>query len=157
MAEALITDPTLSKEESYKQLLPQVAALVEGEPNNLANRANLCAVLKEAFNFLWVGFYNVDGEELVLGNFQGPLACTRIARGKGVCGSAWDRNEAIIVEDVELFPGHIACSSLSRSEIVIPVRDKNGSLIAVFDVDDEALGRFDEIDLKYMNKMLDLI
>jgi GAF domain-containing protein len=130
----------------YRELAPQVRILTESEPDMIANMANLAAILKEAFGFFWVGFYIVKGDELVLGPFQGPLACTRIAKGRGVCGTAWAQNKAIIVPDVDAFPGHIACSSLTKSEIVLPVRDAEGSLFAILDVDSDQLDDFSEVD-----------
>lgn len=138
-----------SKEEKYIALLPQLDALTTGEPDLIANLANITAVLKEVFNWWWVGFYLVKENELVLGPFQGPLACTRIGFGKGVCGSSWKQKETLLVADVEKFPGHIACSSASRSEIVIPVI-KNGEVVAVLDADSEYLDLFDFTDRKYL-------
>jgi GAF domain-containing protein len=134
-----------SKAEQYRQLLPQLEALMEGEPDLVANLANVAAALRQQFGWWWVGFYRVAGEELVLGPFQGPVACTRIRRGRGVCGSAWERAETLVVPDVDLFPGHIACSSLSRSEIVVPVI-RNGRVVAVLDVDSEHPAHFDDTD-----------
>lgn len=144
------------KEEQYKSLVPQIQALLSGESDEIANMANVAAALKEQFGFFWVGFYLVKGEQLVLGPFQGPVACTRIAFNKGVCGTAWARNETLIVPDVEQFPGHIACSSLSRSEIVIPL-EREDKVIAVLDVDSENLDAFDQIDEKYLKKIVDLV
>jgi len=145
-----------NKEEQYSNLLPQVKGLLEGEPELVANLANISAALKEQFGWLWVGFYLVKGEELVLGPFQGPLACTRIKKGRGVCGKCWENKRTLIVADVEKFPGHIACSSLSRSEIVIPVI-KNNEVVAVLDVDSEALNHFDETDKKYLEEIVGMI
>lgn len=146
-----------SKEEQYQNLLPQIGGLLQGENNQVANLANIAAALKEQFNFFWVGFYLVDGtEELVLGPFQGPIACTRIKKGRGVCGGAWAQEKTLIVPDVELFPGHIACSSLSRSEIVLPVYNQ-GEIIGVLDVDSSELDSFDEIDEKYLVQILQLL
>lgn len=145
-----------NKEERYRSLHAQVRALVEGEPNLLANMANTCAALKSQFDFLWVGFYLVEGSELVLGPFQGPVACTRIKMGKGVCGQAWERNEVIIVPDVDAFPGHIACSSLSRSEIVLPF-SIDGKTIGVLDIDSSELASFDEVDARYLADFLKLL
>lgn len=145
-----------TKEEQYQALLPQLEALVAGEEDLVANMANLSAVLKAQFDFFWVGFYIVKGNELVLGPFQGPLACTRIAKGKGVCGAAWDQRETLIVPDVDAFPGHIACSSLSKSEIVVPII-KNREVIAILDVDSEYLNHFDEIDAMYLNQIAELL
>ena len=145
-----------NKEERYSNLLPQVKGLLEGEPELVANLANISAALKEQFGWLWVGFYLVKGEELVLGPFQGPVACTRIKKGRGVCGKCWENKRTLIVADVEKFPGHIACSSLSRSEIVIPVI-KNYEVVAVLDADSEALNHFDETDKKYLEEIVEMI
>ena len=145
-----------TKEEQYVGLLPQTRALLEGEDDLVANMANFVAALKEQFNFFWVGFYLVKEDELVLGPFQGPIACTRIRKGKGVCGTSWEKGETIIVPDVEKFPGHIACSSLSQSEIVVPVF-KDGSVVAVLDVDSSELNSFDEIDQRYLEEMVKFI
>ena len=142
-----------NKEERYSNLLPQVKGLLEGEPELVANLANISAALKEQFGWLWVGFYLVKGEELVLGPFQGPVACTRIKKGRGVCGKCWENKRTLIVADVEKFPGHIACSSLSRSEIVIPVLNNN-EVVAVLDADSEALNHFDETDKKYLEEIV---
>jgi GAF domain-containing protein len=139
-----IPEAHLSVSERYNQLFIQAEALVDHEPDALANLANLCAILKEAFGLLWVGFYRVKENELVLGPFQGPLACTRIAFGKGVCGTSWREAKTMVVPDVDLFPGHIACSSLSRSEIVVPVFDENGAVIMVLDVDSTIVNYLDE-------------
>ncbi|QNL49008.1 GAF domain-containing protein [Olivibacter sp. SDN3] len=145
-----------SKEEQYQSLIPQIAALLEGEDDRIACLANISAALKTQFDFYWVGFYLVKGEELVLGPFQGPVACSRISKGKGVCGTAWERNEALIVPDVEKFPGHIACSAFSRSEIVLPVI-RHGHTIAVLDVDSDVINDFDAIDSEYLEKIIGLI
>lgn len=145
-----------SKEELYLNLIPQIRGLIEGESDLIANLANICAALKETFGFFWVGFYIVKDDQLVLGPFQGPVACTRIRMGKGVCGSSWARKETLIVPDVDAFPGHIACSSLSKSEIVIPVL-KNDQVVAVLDVDSDALNSFDETDAHYLNEICQLI
>jgi L-methionine (R)-S-oxide reductase len=143
-----------TKKEQYDALLPQIKSLVEGEANLIANMGNVCAALKEQFGWLWIGFYLIDGDdELVLGPFQGPVACTRIRKGKGVCGSAWAQEKSLIVPNVEDFPGHIACSSLSRSEIVIPF-NKDGKIIGVLDVDSEELSDFDETDELYFKEIL---
>jgi GAF domain-containing protein len=139
-----------SKAEKYQILLPQLQALVYGETDLTANLANITAALKETFGFFWVGFYLVKGGELVLGPFQGSIACTRIKPGKGVCGSSWVQKEAIVVPDVDAFPGHIACSSLSKSEIVVPVL-KNEEVIAVLDVDSDQFNDFDDIDLQHLS------
>jgi L-methionine (R)-S-oxide reductase len=142
-----------TKEEQYKSLLPQIKGLLEGETDMIANLANIAAALKEQFKWLWVGFYLVKNNELVVGPFQGPVACTRIKKGRGVCGTSWADAKTIIVEDVEKFPGHIACSSLSRSEIVVPAI-KNTEVVAVLDVDSEALDHFDETDKKYLELII---
>ena len=142
-----------NKEEVYKSFLPQIEALVSGEQDLTANLANISAALKSAFNWWWVGFYLVRQNELVLGPFQGPVACTRIALGKGVCGSAWQQAQTIIVADVEKFPGHIACSSASKSEIVVPIII-NEKVIGVLDADSELLNHFDEIDQFYLEKLV---
>lgn len=151
----LITGST--KEEKYQSLLPQIKGLLEGENDLIANMANVCAALKTAMDFFWVGFYLVKDEQLVLGPFQGPVACTRINKGKGVCGTSWQNNEVIIVDDVDNFPGHIACSSLSRSEIVLPVRDAKGAIKGVLDVDSEHLASFDTTDRLYLQQILNLL
>lgn len=145
-----------SKEEQYTSLMPQVKGLLEGEKDLIANMANVCAALKEQFGWLWVGFYLVKEDELVLGPFQGPVACTRIKKGRGVCGSAWEKMESIIVEEVEKFPGHIACSSLSKSEIVIPLII-NGEVKALLDADSEQLSFFDSTDKKYLEEIILLL
>ncbi|NEU07088.1 GAF domain-containing protein [Flavihumibacter sp. R14] len=147
---------TASKTEQYQSLIPQLKALLEGETDIIANLGNVSAALREQFKFFWVGFYLVKEGELVLGPFQGPVACTRIALGKGVCGSAWEEKKTLIVPDVDLFPGHIACSSASRSEIVIPVI-RNNEVIAVLDVDSEHLDHFDQDDEKYLSEIIELI
>ena len=142
-----------TKEEQYESILPQIKGLITGEEDLVANLANITAALKEQFGWLWVGFYLVKKEELVLGPFQGPIACTRIRKGKGVCGTSWAEAKTLIVDDVEKFPGHIACSSLSRSEIVVPVI-VNNEVIAVLDADSESLSSFDETDKVYLEKMI---
>jgi L-methionine (R)-S-oxide reductase len=147
---------TGSKAEIYQSLIPQIKALLNGEPDLIANMANVTAALKEQFNWLWVGFYLVKQDELVLGPFQGPVACTRIKKGRGVCGASWQQAATLIVPDVEKFPGHIACSSLSKSEIVIPVI-KNNEVIAVLDVDSELLNQFDETDKIYLQEIIEAI
>ncbi len=144
------------KTEQYHNLIPQIKGLLFGEPDLIANLANLTAALKEQFGWFWVGFYIVKEDELVLGPFQGPVACTRIKKGRGVCGSSWDKAATLIVPDVEKFPGHIACSSLSKSEIVLPVL-KNGIVWGVLDVDSELLNQFDQIDQFYLEQILALI
>ncbi|WP_129714159.1 GAF domain-containing protein [Pedobacter sp. SYP-B3415] len=156
MAEDLIIKHHIDKSEQYESLLPQIAALVEGEVDRTANLANACAALKEQFNWLWVGFYLVKDAQLVLGPFQGPVACTRIAKGKGVCGSAWAEKKTLIVPDVEAFPGHIACSSMSRSEIVVPMFS-NGEVVGVLDADSADLSAFDEVDAKYLEQLITFI
>jgi L-methionine (R)-S-oxide reductase len=144
------------KREKYIELLPQLEALVLNETDPVANMANICSALKYGMNFFWVGFYLVKNEELVLGPFQGPVACTRIAKGRGVCGAAWDKARPVIVEDVDKFPGHIACNSASRSEIVLPVV-QDGMVKGVLDVDSDELAGFDEIDEQYLGKIIELI
>ena len=162
MAEDL-TIITGNKAEIYQSLIPQIKGLLDGEPDLIANLANICAALKEQFGWLWVGFYlvkadakNILEKELVLGPFQGPVACTRIKKGRGVCGAVWQSAETLIVPDVEKFPGHIACSSLSKSEIVIPLI-KNGEVIGVLDVDATEVNQFDETDKKYLTEIISLI
>jgi len=156
MAEDLIITTSSDKAAQYQSLVPQVAALLDGEPDLIANLANICAALKEQFKWFWIGFYLVKGNELVLGPFQGPVACTRIAMGKGVCGTAWQQQKTLIVPDVDEFPGHIACSSLSKSEIVLPVF-KAGKVVAVLDADSEALAQFDDTDARYLNDIVKLV
>jgi len=141
-----------TKAEIYKGIIPQIKALIGNETDLTANLGNVSAALKETFGFFWVGFYIVKQDELVLGPFQGPIACTRIKKGKGVCGTSWENAETIVVDDVDQFPGHIACSSASKSEIVIPII-KNGSVIAVLDVDSDELATFDEIDTEYLTEL----
>ena len=147
----------MEKTEKYRLLERQVASLLEGEADVIAKMANVAAVLHETFGFWWTGFYRVAGEELVLGPFQGPVACMHIPFGKGVCGTAWKRNETVVVPDVELFPGHIACSSASRSEIVVPVHGADGTVTAVLDIDSDRLDTFDEIDAFWLEKIAALI
>jgi GAF domain-containing protein len=142
-----------TRKEQYESLLPQIKAVIEDETDLIANLANTCACLKEQFNWLWVGFYLVKGDELVLGPFQGPLACTRIKKGKGVCGTSWAKKETLIVPDVNAFPGHIACSSLSLAEIVVPVI-RGGEVVAVLDVDSEKYNEYDETDRKYLEQIV---
>jgi len=161
MAEDLqITQGT--KEEIYQSLLPQIEAVLTGEPDLIANLANITAALKEQFGWLWVGFYlvkkTVDGndDELVLGPFQGPIACTRIHKSRGVCGASWQQAQTLIVPDVEKFPGHIACSSLSKSEIVVPII-RNNSVVGVLDVDSELLDQFDEVDKVYLEMVVEMV
>lgn len=157
MAENLIVPSTTDRSELYAALLPQIAALVAGENDRLANMANVTAALRQAFGFFWVGFYRVVGNELVLGPFQGTLACTRISYGKGVCGTAWKEKKSLLVPDVELFPGHIACSSDSRSEIVIPIFDAAGNVAGVLDIDSDKPDDFTEIDLSCLQEMMRMI
>lgn len=145
-----------TKEEQYLSVIPQIKGLLEGEPDLIANLANVTAALKEQFGWLWVGFYLVKNDELVLGPFQGPVACTRIRKGRGVCGVCWEREKTVIVPDVEKFPGHIACSSLSRSEIVIPVI-RNNQVIGVLDVDSELLNMFDATDQQFLEQIVSSI
>ena len=145
-----------TREEEYQSLIPQIKGLLTGEPDLIANMANVTAALKEQFGWLWVGFYVVKNNELVLGPFQGPVACTRIQKGRGVCGSCWQQAVTLIVPDVEKFPGHIACSSLSKSEIVVPVL-KDGEVVAVLDVDSEVYNSFDDTDKKYLQDVVGLI
>jgi GAF domain-containing protein len=145
-----------SKDEQYRSLLPQVKALMEGEPDGTANLANVAAALKEQFGWLWVGFYLVRNGELVVGPFQGPVACTRIRKGKGVCGTAWAEARTLIVPDVEAFPGHIACSSLSRSEIVVPIFS-GSEVIGVLDADSANLAAFDKLDQHWLEEVVKTI
>lgn len=153
MAEDLTIDRSVAKAEQYKSLIPQIEALLSGETNFVANMANTAAALKEQFSWFWVGFYLVKDDELVLGPFQGPVACTRIKKGKGVCGASWEQAETLIVPDVDEFPGHIACASASKSEIVLPLI-KGGEVIGVLDVDSEYLNHFDEIDKIYLQQVI---
>lgn len=145
-----------SKTEKYTSLLPQIKGLLDGEPDVIANLANVSAALKEQFGWLWTGFYLVKDGELVLGPFQGPVACTRIKHGRGVCGTAWAQARTLVVPDVTQFPGHIACSSLSRSEIVVPMI-RNGVVSGVLDVDSEELDHFDEVDARYLEEIVALL
>jgi L-methionine (R)-S-oxide reductase len=156
MAEDLTITKTGTKEEQYLSLIPQIEALLYGETDQIANLANVCAALKEQFNWFWVGFYLVKDEELVLGPFQGPVACTRIKRGKGVCGAAWAQQEILIVPNVDDFPGHIACAAASKSEIVLPLY-QGENIVGVLDVDSKYLAHFDEIDSVYLNKIVKLL
>lgn len=155
MAEDLYIDNG-SKEEKYRTLLPQIKSLVSGEDDLIANLANVSAALKETFRFFWVGFYLAKGDELVLGPFQGPIACTRIRKGRGVCGTAWERKETLVVPDVNAFPGHIACSSLSRSEIVVPLK-KGDTVWGVLDIDSERTDSFDETDARFLEEIGSLL
>jgi GAF domain-containing protein len=156
MAETLYLPQSGTKEEIYQALLPQVEALISGEQDLVANLANTAAALREAFGFFWVGFYVVQGQELVLGPFQGPIACTRIAFGRGVCGTAWKEQKTQLVPDVEAFPGHIACSSASKSEIVVPAF-QNGEVFLVLDVDSDQLNDFDAVDQRYLEALMGLL
>ena len=156
MAEDLTIIKTATKAEQYQSLIPQIEALLTGETDFVANMANVSAALKEQFNWFWVGFYLVKNDELVLGPFQGPVACTRIKKGKGVCGSSWEKNKTIIVPDVDNFPGHIACASASKSEIVLPLI-KGDEVIGVLDVDSEFLSHFDETDQSYLENVISIL
>jgi L-methionine (R)-S-oxide reductase len=156
MAEELIVSTSSSKRERYQILVPQISSLVEGEPDLIANLSNIAAALKQSLDFFWVGFYLVKGNQLVLGPFQGPIACTRIDFGKGVCGTAWKEKKTIIVPDVEKFPGHIACSAASKSEIVLPAF-KNNEVSLVLDVDSAALNHFSETDRLELERIMRII
>lgn len=156
MAEHLILSHT-TKAERYAELLPQLKALVSYEGNAVANMANIASALRMAFGFFWVGFYLVEGQELVLGPFQGDIACTRILHGRGVCGTAWAKGVTQLVPDVEAFPGHIACSSSSRSEIVVPIKDAQGQVLGVIDVDSDQLDDFDEVDALHLEAVAELV
>ncbi|MFC5270842.1 GAF domain-containing protein [Adhaeribacter terreus] len=156
MSETLVINTNSSKADKYKQLLPQIESLTTGEKDLIANLSNTMAALKEVFNFFWVGAYLVKENQLVLGPFQGPVACTRIAFNRGVCGAAYTQKTTILVPDVEAFPGHIACSSASKSEIVVPVF-KNGNVVMVLDVDSDLLNDFDETDKIYLKELANLI
>lgn len=144
------------KAEQYQNLMPQIQAVVDGESDVIANLANICAALKQQFDWLWIGFYLVKDDELVLGPFQGPIACTRIAKGRGVCGTAWQQQQVMIVPDVDQFPGHIACSSASKSEIVLPIM-KNGECVGVLDIDSDELDQFDDVDAEYLQQLISII
>lgn len=146
-----------TKEEKYIELIPQIKALVDGEKDVIANMANICAALKYGMNFFWVGFYLVKENQLVLGPFQGPVACTRINVGKGVCGTSWQKKETIIVDDVDAFPGHISCSSLSKSEIVLPLLNSQNIVVGLLDVDSDTLKSFDNTDELYLSKIINLL
>jgi len=156
LAEDLKISKGISREEIYKEIIPQIKALIAGECELIANLANVTASLKEALGFFWIGFYFVNGEELVLGPFQGPVACTRIKKGKGVCGATWMNKETILVPDVNQFPGHISCNSQSKSEIVLPVF-KNHEVYAILDVDSNQLEDFSGIDEKYLNEIIKMV
>ena len=146
----------MNKEEKYKLLTAQIGSLIVGETDSVAMMANVCAAIQETMGFFWTGFYRVVNNELLLGPFQGPVACMHIGFGRGVCGTAWKQRETIVVPDVEQFPGHIACSSLSRSEIVVPVFDKAGEVVAVLDIDSKELATFDDTDREYLEKIVNL-
>lgn len=155
MSEQLIISGE-TKQERYEALLPQIKAVIEDEPDLIANMANVAAMLHETFGFWWTGFYRVEGQELVLGPFQGPMACTRIKKGRGVCGTAWAEAQTQVVPDVDQFPGHIACSSASRSEIVVPIF-KEGEVIAVLDIDSAQLNTFDQTDRHYLEQVVRML
>lgn len=155
MSEQLIISGE-TKQERYEALLPQIKAVIEDEPDLIANMANVAAMLHETFGFWWTGFYRVEGQELVLGPFQGPMACTRIKKGRGVCGTAWAEAQTQVVPDVDQFPGHIACSSASRSEIVVPIF-KEGEVIAVLDIDSAQLNTFDQTDRRYLEQVVEML
>lgn len=155
MAEELLIEG-VTREEKYRSLLPQLNALLSSECDEIANMANVASALKEAFGFFWVGFYRVVGKQLVLGPFQGPIACTRISYGKGVCGTAWKEKRTLVVPDVDQFPGHIACSSYSRSEIVIPVIS-GGEIKGILDIDSDKLNDFSEVDARYLEEICELL
>ena len=156
MAEELLIVESATKEERYKSLIPQIDSLIKDEPDLIANLSNITAALKQTFNFFWVGFYIVKGDELVLGPFQGPIACTRISFGKGVCGSCWKEEKVKLVPNVEEFPGHIACNSASKSEIVLPAF-KNNKVVLVLDVDSDKLNDFDNLDEQYLLQIMTLV
>lgn len=156
MAEHLLIQGE-SKEEQYQNLVPQVLALIQSESDLIAAMANACAAMHHTFGWLWTGFYMVKQNELVLGPFQGPIACTRIQKGRGVCGSAWQQAQTLVVPDVDAFAGHIACSSLARSEIVLPLINSDGVVLAVLDVDSAELGTFDEVDAKYLGQIAEAL
>jgi len=157
MSEELHTNSNLNKDEQYQLLLPQLEALLDGETDFIANLANISAALRQTFGWFWVGFYIVRDIELVLGPFQGPIACTRIQYGKGVCGTAWQRRQSLLVPNVYEFPGHIACSSLSVSEIVVPVFNFQREVIAVLDIDSDRFGVLDDVDVMYLEKICKMI
>jgi L-methionine (R)-S-oxide reductase len=156
LAEDLKITKGTSRADTYEEIVPQIKALIAGELDIVANLANVAAVLKEAFDFFWIGFYFVKGNELVLGPFQGPVACTRIQKGKGVCGESWFDKKVIVVPDVDQFPGHIACSSQSKSEIVLPIF-KNGEVHLILDIDSDQKGDFSEIDEKYLKEIIQIV
>jgi len=156
MSESVIITKGAEKALVYEEMLPQIQHILQNESDLIANLANISAVLREVFGFFWVGFYLVQGEELVLGPFQGSLACTRIRKGRGVCGKSWEAAQTILVPDVDLFPGHIACSSLSRSEIVVPIF-KKGMVVGVLDVDSDKINHFDQQDVFYLERLMAII
>ena len=156
MAEELTISTSSDKSEKYRSLIPQIEALISSEQDLIANLSNVASALKHGMGFFWVGFYLVKDDELVLGPFQGPVACTRITKGKGVCGTAWQRNEVMVVPDVDQFPGHIACSSDSKSEIVIPIQEE-GKVVAVLDVDSDEINSFDEKDDQFLSQLCQLL
>ncbi|WOK06485.1 GAF domain-containing protein [Imperialibacter roseus] len=156
MAETLFIPQEATKQDKYESLVPQVEALIAGEPDLTANLANIAAALKYGMGFFWVGFYMVKEDQLVLGPFQGPIACTRINLGKGVCGSSWKEARTFIVPDVDQFPGHIACSGDSKSEIVLPII-RDGKVLGVLDVDSDRLNEFDEVDQRYLEQIIDML
>ena len=156
MSENLIIEANASKEEKYATLLPQIEAVLDGEPDLIANMANVASMIQETFQFWWTGFYRVIDNILVLGPFQGPMACTRIKFGKGVCGTAWKESNTIVVPNVDEFPGHIACSSASKSEIVVPIK-VNNEVVGVLDIDSEKLNTFDDTDRKWLEKVAVLL
>ena len=157
MAATISINKKLPKTEQYELLEEQVLALVEGEENFIANLSNIMSAMKYGMNYFWVGIYKVDGEQLVLGPFQGPVACTRIPKGRGVCGSCWEKNQTLIVDNVEEFPGHIACSSESKSEIVLPIRNKNGEVAFILDIDSSKLNDFNSEDQVGLEKIVTII
>jgi GAF domain-containing protein len=156
MSEDLNLDHNLSREEMYQAIIPQIKGLISGEDDTIANLSNIIAVLKEAFGFFWVGVYFVKNDSLVLGPFQGPVACTRIKKGQGVCGTSWEKAQTILVENVDEFPGHIACSALSKSEIVLPAF-KNNKVALILDIDSNKLADFNHVDQKYLEETIKLI
>src|SRR5690606_10236885 len=156
MADELIISTSTDKQQRYQTLIPQIEALVSGEPDVVANLSNVAAALKQTMNYFWVGFYLVKNDQLVLGPFQGPIACTRIDLGKGVCGTAWQEKRTIVVPNVDEFPGHIACSSASKSEIVLPAF-KNNEVFLVLDIDSDKLNDFNEVDEKYLGEVMRII
>lgn len=157
MADELILTENTTKEKKYEELIPQIRALVEGESDKIANLSNIMSALKWTFNWLWIGIYFVRGDELVLGPFQGPIACTRIQLGRGVSGTAWNKRDVIIVPNVDEFPDHIICNSASKSEIVLPIMNRNGDVSMIMDADSDKLNDFDEIDKKYLLEIIEII